>query len=347
MQRGTIDSERLGASLSVPENFLTYGSRLSGSLEVPCYPDFAPLDLGLKDCLHPRLSLSVDGVSEFTFSGLFLFRNKYKYRVSRDGKDGALIISGQREKTFFMTPCRAPKPDVLDSLFKTHDYWKNIPESVLSPVSEELKKRGIVFTEDRDNFDYLYYREDLANLTGQKYHKKKNLVNQFLHAYPDYEQRPMTAALVPAAIEILDRWQTRTEAAGRGSPLLQDRETGDYEAAREALDLFDSLYLRGAVFFAGGKPAAYCLGESIARGRMFAIHFEKGIDDYKGIYQYMNQAFASTLPGFFTWINREQDLGSEGLRQAKMTYRPSGFVRKYTGVPEGNLGLRPRRQVPS
>ena len=328
MQRGTIDAERLGAG---SQRGTIDAERLGAGSSVPCYPDFAPFDLGLKDCLHPRFSLSVDGVSEFTFSGLYLFRNKYKYRISRDGKNGTFIISGELGKKFFMTPCCAPNPDVLESLFKTHDYWKSISESVLLPVQEDLKKRGIEIFEDRDNFDYLYNREDLANLTGKKFHKKKNLVNQFLHAYPDHEQRPMTAALVPAAIEILDRWRTRTD-----TPCPQNKNTlskGDYAAAREALDLFDSLCLRGSIFFANGKPAAYCLGESIARGRMFAIHFEKGIDEYKGIYQYMNQAFASTLPGFFTWINREQDLGSEGLRQAKMTYRPCGFVRKYCGVP--------------
>jgi len=207
----------------------------------------------------------------------------------------------------------------LESLFKTHDYWKNIPESVLLPVKEKLEKKGIVFAEDRDNFDYLYYRSDLAELAGKKYHKKKNHVNNFLSAYPDHELRQMSANYIPAAIEILDRWRK------------DKNEDGDYRAAREALDLFDSLTLKGAIFFIGGKPAAYCLGESIARGKMFAIHFEKAIEEYRGIYQYVNQAFAASLPRFFTLINREQDLGNEGLRQAKMTYRPCGFVQKYTG----------------
>ena len=65
---------------------------------------------------------------------------------------------------------------------------------------------------------------------------------------------------------------------------------------------------------------------------MFVIHFEKALDEYRGIYQFLNQAFAESLPRFFTLINREQDLGNEGLRQAKMTYRPSGFVKKFTGM---------------
>jgi len=307
---------------------------------VPKYPDFIPLDINLKDILHPRLSLTSDGVSEFTFSGLYLFRKKYNYRISRafsdeDGEEGGFIISGEQntnegnKKKFFMTPCSAPNKEILESLFVTHDYWKNISDSIMkqclsSPVKEILLEMGIRITEDRNNFDYLYNRNELSELTGKKFHKKKNHVNNFLLAYPDYEQLPMTKALVPAAIEILDRWRLDSFIRNNG-------EDGDYKAAKEALELFDSLTLRGSVFFVNGKPVAYCLGESLARGRMFAIHFEKAIEEYRGIYQFVNKAFASSLPRFFTLINREQDLGNEGLRQAKMTYRPCGFVQKYRG----------------
>jgi hypothetical protein len=89
--------------------------------------------------------------------------------------------------------------------------------------------------------------------------------------------------------------------------------------------------MEGALFYADKKPVGWCLGEQIASGRIFTVHFEKGLDGYKGIYQYINQAFAASMPEHITHINREQDLGNLGLRQAKMTYRPSGFVRKYTG----------------
>jgi len=301
--------------------------------EIPCYPDFVPLDFTLKNILHPRLSLTFDGVSEFTFAGLFLFRKRYNYRVSRTCKDGNFIISGEQPesnkhgKTFFMTPCASPEWEILESLFQTHDYWKNISESILAPVKEKLEEQGVVTEEDRDNFDYLYYRSDLAELSGKKYHKKKNHVNNFLNSYCDYEQRPMSAELIPAAIKILETW--RQDMLARNA-----KEDGDYNASKEALELFDSLTLKGSIFFVGGEPAAWCLGESIARGRMFAIHFEKAIDEYKGIYQFVNQSFAASLPRFFSLINREQDLGNEGLRQAKMTYRPCGYVKKYTGVLE-------------
>jgi hypothetical protein len=301
---------------------------------IPCYPDFIPLTYELKEVLHPRLSLTFDGVSEFTFAGLYLFRKRYNYRISRIGKDGNFIISGEqffgedKGKTFFMTPCAAPEWEILESLFASHNYWKNISETVFKqcmtdPLQIKLQEKGIVMEEDRNNYDYLYYRRDLAELSGKKYHKKKNHVNNFIANYPDHEQRPMTASLFPAATEILEVWQNDLISRNKG-------EESDYKAAKEALELFSSLALRGSIFYVSGKPVAWCLGESIARGKMFAIHFEKAIDEYKGIYQYINQAFAASLPNFFTLINREQDLGNEGLRQAKMTYRPCGFVQKYT-----------------
>ena len=298
-------------------------------MTIPCYPDFVPLDIGLKEMLHPRLSLTHDGVSEFTFSGLYLFRDKYNYRVSRNGEDGGFIISGIQKKpngeskTFFMTPCSAPDFDTLDSLFKTHDYWKNISETVLTPVRNDLEERGIVLTEDRDNFDYLYNRSDLAELSGKKFHKKKNHVNNFLKSYPNHEQKPLTKSEIPAAFEILEKWR-------QDLLLRTGDEEGDYKSAKESLDEFDSLTLRGSIFYVDGKPVGYCLGESLARGRMFVVHFEKAVEEYKGVYQFVNQSFAASLPRFFTLINREQDLGNEGLRQSKMTYRPCGFVKKYT-----------------
>ncbi|MDR0503011.1 MAG: phosphatidylglycerol lysyltransferase domain-containing protein [Treponema sp.] len=308
-------------------------------MSIPCYPEFTLLGLEHKELLHPRLSLTYDGVSEFTFSGLYLFRNRYKYRISRNSRnngsqESSFIISGTQPaageaqgKTFFMTPCAAPEWETLEALFAAHDYWKNITESVLNPVRENIEQRGVVIEEDRNNFDYLYNRADLAELAGKKFHKKKNHVNNFLSAYPNHEQKTMNAALIPAAIEVLDHW--------RQDSIKRNGDEGDYKASREALELFDTLALKGSVFFIDGKPAAFCLGESIARGRMFVTHFEKAVDEYRGIYQYVNQAFAASLPGFFTLINREQDLGNEGMRQAKMTYRPCGFVQKYIAKLQG------------
>jgi hypothetical protein len=294
-------------------------------MTIPSFPDFTPLTFELKDEMQPKLYLAVDGVSEFTFAGLYMFRKRYRYRVSRL-EDKTLIISGVQpphtsggeEKKFFMTPLAAPGRGVLEELFKTHDFWKNIPESILISERERLEEWGMEINEDRDNFDYLYLRSDLAELPGKRFHKKRNLVAQFLKTYT-YEEKPLTPDLISDAVKILELWR---EKKGNES---------DYIGSMEALEHFEELNMRGLLFYIDGKPAAWCLGEPLARGTMFTVHFEKGLDDYKGIYQFINRAFAASLPERFIHINREQDLGDEGLRQAKMTYRPSGFVRKYTG----------------
>jgi hypothetical protein len=287
-------------------------------MQIPRYPNFTPLDLDLRDEMQPGLSQLPDGVSEYTFANLFLFRGRYRYRVSR-APDETFVISGEAGgKKFFMTPCGAPGRGTLEALFRSHDYWKGIPDSVLAPNRERLEEWGVAIAEDRDNFDYLYLRQDLAELAGKKYHKKRNLVNQFVNYYA-HEERPLSPELVPQALRVLDRWR-------------EDKGfDGDYAAARESLERFAALDLRGAMYYINGEPAGWCLGEGIAGGRMFAVHFEKALDEYKGIFQYINQSFAASLPESFLHINREQDLGDEGLRQAKLTYRPSGFVRKYTG----------------
>jgi len=295
-------------------------------MSIPSFPDFTPLTFDLKDEMQQKLYLAADGVSEFTFAGLYLFRKRYRYRVSRL-EDKTFIISGiqpqhadgENAKKFFMTPLAAPGRGVLEELFKTHDFWKNIPDSILIPERERLEEWGIEINEDRDNFDYLYLRSDLAELPGKKYHKKRNLVAQFLKSYT-HEEKPLTPELINEAKKVLELWR---EQKGNES---------DYIASMEVLEHFGELNMRGLLFYIDGKPVGWCLGEPIARGSMFTVHFEKGLEEYKGIYQYINQAFAASLPGSFTHINREQDLGDEGLRQAKMTYRPSGFVRKYTGL---------------
>jgi hypothetical protein len=296
---------------------------------IPDFPDFVPLSLDLKSELHSHLSLISDGVSEYTFSNLYLFRNQYKYKVSRV-KNG-FIISGIQPAhattfplvpdgaSFFMTPCALPEPDILFELFKTHHRWKCISKTVFESIKDNLADWRVDIVEDRDNFDYLYIRKDLADLSGKKYHKKRNLVSAFLKNYTNHEEIPFSKKNISDAFAVLNRWR---EDKG---------EDGDYHSCREMLDLWGNFNLQGFLYYVNSKPVGWCLGESIAQDSMFTIHFEKAIDAYKGIYQFINQSFAAALPDYYTHINREQDLGDPGLRQAKMTYRPCGFVEKYVG----------------
>ena len=297
-------------------------------MTIPKYPEFAPLTLEARDILYPALNLLPDGISEFTFSGLYLFRNTYGYEISQIS-DEKFIISGRyKGRTFFYIPCCFPSMEQFDELMLNFDYMRHLSECQAAKQRIELERRGYLVREDRDNFDYLYNREDLATLNGRVYHKKRNLVNGFVSNYA-CEQRPLTKDRAADALQVLEEWR-----AAKGAD-------GDYAAAREAIECFNILGLRGAVYYIHHNPVGWCLGEPLAKGKMFAIHFEKAIDSYKGIYQFINQAFAQSLPKHYLLINREQDLGDLGLRQAKMTYRPVGFVKKYTVERSGLPNIVP------
>jgi hypothetical protein len=281
------------------------------------YPEFSPLALDLRAELHPRFQRLPEGMSELTFAGIYLFRDAHQYRVSRLDED-LYVIAGQDAEPFFMLPFGLPGEEVLGSLFARHKTMKAASQA----QAEQLARMGYRVWEDRDNFDYLYPRDQMADLAGRKLHKKKNLVNSFLRNN-QCVARPLLEEYAGDALRILDQWR-------------QGQETpGDYAAAREALENMEYLQLCGGIFYVNEKPMAYTLGEELALGKVFVIHFEKAIleDRHKGIYQYANQAFAAVLPEKYEAINREQDLGDPGLRQAKESYKPSGFVIKFRAAP--------------
>ena len=278
------------------------------------YPDFSEFSLELRDILHPRFQALPDGISEFTFANTYLFRHTHGYKVSRLSDDLFVIIGRDDQSPFFMLPFGLPDDRTLKDLFHRYSTMQAVSQSQLEPLS----RLGCSVQEDRANFDYLYAREDLVNLTGRKFHKKKNLLNMFVRNY-EYQGRPLLEEYTEDALHILDEWK-----ANHPDP-------GDYDAAKEALRRMETLQLCGGIFYVDDYPVAYSLGEELAQGRSFVIHFEKAVRlaEYRGIYQFVNQAFASILPDKYRTVNREQDLGDPGLRQAKQSYHPVDFVKKY------------------
>ena len=285
---------------------------------IPAYPDFAPLSLEMAREISPFLVQLPDGVSEYCFAGLYLFRERYDYRVSI--RDRFLVVSGERNgKRFFLTPCCSTGMDTIDELFREHDFWKLISPAFVEQNRAAIEAAGYVIESDRDNFDYLYLRSDLATLSGKMFHKKKNHVNAFELTYPNHSIKPLDLSTRADALSVLEHWVALEENPG----------DTDYKAAREALELMDQFDMTGLVLYVDGIPVAWTLAEMVAGGRTAAVHFEKARTDFRGAYQYINYAFAQALPESVEFVNREQDLGDEGMRQAKMTYRPIGFVEKF------------------
>jgi len=290
---------------------------------IALYPDFSEISVDLRPILHPAFKTLAGGISEFTFANIYLFRQMHNYRISQL-EDGLFVITGRDgQEPFFMLPFGLPDKAVLGRLFDGHRTMKAVSE----PQAGQVAAMGYRVWPDRDSFDYLYSRADLVNLTGRKFHKKKNLLNMFIRNN-ECQAKPLLEQYRDDAMQILHQWHRQHGA------------TSDFAAAKEALDKMWLLQLCGGIFYIDERPAAYCLGEELALGKGFVIHFEKAVlaEEFKGIYQFINQAFASILPERYETLNREQDLGDPGLRQAKESYHPVGFVKKYRAGPrQGHL----------
>jgi hypothetical protein len=282
---------------------------------IPEYPEFAEITLEMKGYLDPILREYNEGLSEYTFAGLFLFRKQHHYRISKIGTDTIILVGNDNGKPFFMLPATLPEMDIVDELVTSFSGMKGVSETKQAIFSA----KGYMVTEDRDNFDYLYFRNDLAKLPGKKFHKKRNLVTGFLNSY-SYEGKPLVQEHIDSAFAVLERWRA------------SQTEAGDYAETREALTFFEELELCGAIYDVEGIPSAFVIGEPLVPNMSYVTHFEKADTSYRGIYQFINKAFASVLPKTYIYLNREQDLGDEGLRQAKLTYRPCSFVKKYRVV---------------
>ena len=171
---------------------------------------------------------------------------------------------------------------------------------------------------------------DLIELTGKRYHKKKNLVNQFNRKY-DFTYLPFGADMVEQAMAMQTDWCTWRDC--ESSDILSAENRAIFRILKNWKQLAG---LFGGALMVGGSMVAYTVAEALTRD-MLLIHFEKGDTEYKGIYQAINQIFLANSAADYTFVNREQDLNDEGLRKAKLSYHPEDYLRKYSVTLSGTF----------
>lgn len=191
---------------------------------------------------------------------------------------------------------------------------------------ERLYPGRFQFHTDRDYFDYIYRIEDLAALKGKRYQSKRNFVNRFRLAHPSCVFEPLTERNMHLALELAQQWFAEREKADPNADLQLEKI-----ALERAFRHFEALRLEGMVALENGKPLAMTVGSPMTENT-FDIHFEKALSAYPGAYAAINQAFASYLQNKYpnlVYLDREDDMGIPGLRQAKLSYHPDHMVEKY------------------
>lgn len=179
---------------------------------------------------------------------------------------------------------------------------------------------------DWNGFDYVYAIDDLADLRGRKFQKKRNHFNRFRAEHPSYEVRELNPCNMRMALGMVDDWyRIRMKADPDGDYLLENI------AMARAFQNYSGLKMEGIMLLDEGKVLAVTMGSRLSNNT-FDIHFEKAREDVDGAYTAVNCEFARHLRLKYPevqYLNREDDLGLEGLRKAKLSYNPHHLVEKH------------------
>lgn len=179
---------------------------------------------------------------------------------------------------------------------------------------------------NRNYTDYIYRRDALATLAGKKLQPKRNHFNRFVHNYPDYEFKPLTKEDFDDCLTLYQTWNAHKAEAPNDAPLSYEAEQ---RSLRCVLEHWDELHGLGGILHVGGKTVAFTYGAPINYDT-FDVCMEKADPSYDGVFAAINREFVRTIPEQYTLINREEDLGIEGLRKAKLSYHPHLLLHKYT-----------------
>ncbi len=326
---------------------------------VPEFPLFRDLSLEDKPLLDLAFTRFPPSISEFTFTNLFIWRHAYQIKISRM-QNFLCLFAENREYPFFFSPIG--EGDVVECCRKLLRLMKEkgvpikiarVPEEVASRF--DWKAEGFVVEFDRDQSDYIYLSEDLINLQGRKYHRKRNHIKQFKEKYA-YQYLPLTPERISECLRLETEWCdlrhcevtpglhnesiaikeafAHFEALGVhpvrnfSEPLNPAEFISKYDPVAEQRSIFSN-GVKGGVILIDGKVEAFTLGEPLNHDTV-VIHIEKVNPAFEGLYPMINQAFLENHWSGYTYVNREQDLGEEGLRKAKESYFPHHMINKYT-----------------
>jgi hypothetical protein len=297
--------------------------------------DFSEITLNNKAEFDRYIAQYKPRISELTFTNLYAWRNFYKFRYTVI--DGLLCILSApcRGEPFAMMPVGSLHDEnFANAYFQLKEYFKKKGwrPAFRKITSEELKwfrgvdvpEEAVVF--DRDNSDYIYNTSDLVTLRGKKYDGKRNHINKFKKQHT-YEYVPLDCSLLDECSRIMIQWCKDKNCT------CQEGDYCERQANLELLNNFRTLGCKGALIRMDGVFEAFTAGELLSEDTA-VIHIEKAKNTVDGLYTLINQQFAEHEWSHTTFINREQDLGKEGMRKAKLSYHPAMILEKFTVYPD-------------
>lgn len=286
--------------------------------------EFRRPELSDKERIDSFVSESGQIGCDITFVNTYLWREHYDIRVAftENSYFKSYFVKGQpMGYAFPMT--RGDVRDAIGMILSDARERGVAPMIGLlndenAALIKEMYGDSVAIRHERNSFDYVYERHNLAHLSGKKYHAKRNHISRFWRDHDDSSVEEICERNFDDVIDVTERWTAQ-----------QDKDTGELAIIRDALDHFDELGMFGLLLYADGQAVAMSLGSRIS-GEVCDVNFEKavGIDTAFAV---INNEFAKHYDTF-TYFNREEDMGLEGLRKSKLSYHPDILLRKSTAI---------------
>jgi hypothetical protein len=262
----------------------------------------------------------------------YIWKNYYntKYYIN---EYGLVWIYRIKNQVFSSVPLCTDE-NMVASFYEMKEYFNSVlgVKLKLYLVDEHTKnilnlpKDKFLVEEERDYFDYLYNAKELMALSGKKYHKKKNHVNGFLKEYENrYRVKIADKSDVESIKEFLIKWHNKRN-------IIDEYNRDDYELKGifYVLEHCDMLKYKMLLVYVDDVIEGFTLGTYLREEKTAYIHVEKANPDIRGLYAFINREFLKNCFSEAEYVNREDDMGLEGLRKAKLSYNPIELIKKYT-----------------
>ena len=275
---------------------------------------------------------------EYNFTNLFVWSDAYDQRIARVGDFLVTRLCGSLGCSYIYPAGTGDIAPVLAAL-EQDAAERGAPLHLVCLTQPQVRELDslfpgrFTFEADRDGFDYLYDIDRLADLGGKKLHAKRNHINRFVENNPSWVYEDITAESLPECLEMDKEWYRRSMVR---EGLAEERDLGDEgRALRLAMEHYHDLGLEGGLIRVYGEVVAFTMGDLLSSDT-YDVHFEKAYGELQGAYAMINREFARRVRQRHPqvrYLNREDDMGVEGLRKAKESYYPDLMVEKYSASP--------------
>jgi uncharacterized protein len=293
---------------------------------IPHYPEFKPLSLDDKAVIIRHLRATSREICELSLGNMFIWQEFDRPQVTCINNNTCILIDPPNEPAYFLEPLgRSEVAATVKIMLKHIGHVSRVSKS----FAELLPKDSYNLIPLRNQFDYLYLRQELAELKGRKYDGKRNHLKRFQAKYPDYEFVPLEPGFRKEALALFEKWFKVREESKYFPRLAYTSQKG---AVTEAFTLFEKLNLIGGVLLVGGKMKGFTLGSKL-NAETVSVHFLYSDPELPGIFPTILWEASNKTFTAYKYLDLEQDLGIPGLRTAKLSYHPLKLVEKFDVKP--------------